>query len=376
MEWKDDEEWAHNKVTVSFHNLAMIMTTSPVSEIRVDKEKKATVVAVESYEGKRAAVIVDGEFDENKSGTGTVSVISKVADKKTAAYWAHAVNSYLIRTEGPGLYSADVSGGETVMFFPEEWPKNNNRPHPSHVEIAIGKEVSNAFEAGLRRGIILTGPIGTGKTSSIMNALSKIEGIRVIRVKNLRDMDAIYSSFEGIGNGPVIVLIDDVDRMITNEAAASLMRSLDGSNTTAPVITIMTANDPAGKLPPAIYNRRRRVDSIISTHNPNDLEELKDIVFNACEVCKCELFEIDEEFVKGVTELGANHADIASAIETAKYIDKIPTIDADIIMQYLAEQKDGVENAKRVSVNYGLDEAAISRAINRHSDDEDDENEE
>ena len=362
----DNEEFCSSRIIVSISNLEAIINDCESHPVVSDRDRKQIAIVISSYEGKKASILIENSEDsDNKSvppGVRDVVVVARKSDNKTPAYWTHAINSYIIRTQGPGLYCAE-SNGDAPAFIPDEWPSNITRPHPAPVEIEIEKQVRNACNNKLRRGIIVTGPIGTSKTSSIMSALSKITGVHVIRVRDINQLDSVYNCFSGLGQQSIIVLIDDVDRMTDKFDVSALMRALDGSCTSAPVVTVMTANDPAGKLPQAIYNRRRRVDAIISTRNPNTVEEIRDIVFNACTVCKCPIFEVDEKFAAGIAELNVNHADIAAAIETAKFIENLhdDEITADCIMQFIREQQYGVDNALKVSKEYEYAENEVAR---------------
>jgi hypothetical protein len=346
----DDGEINVFKTYVSTRNLIAIASSCNVYDVKSSRDKKHKVALIDSFEGVVAAVLYEDESTKSSSDACHVNVIAYPDKDRGSAYWNNAINSFILRNEGAGMYGVEMING-TVYFTPEEWAKNQQRPHPLLIETQIKSEVSNAHESGIRRGIIVTGPQGTGKTSSVLNALAGIPGIYVIRVRDMNYLDLIFMSFSGLGGKPAVVLIDDVDRLTGSKDAAALMRALDGSSSSSPVITIMTANDPAGKLPAVIYNRRRRVDKILISTNPVK-DELPNIVDNACRACDCPTFEIGDVFKQYVIENEMNHADIASAIETAKYIDRIQVINETIIIEYLKEQKEAVAKARSVSSNY------------------------
>jgi hypothetical protein len=317
--------------------------------IELEGSRMASIFS--GYDGTKAAAIYD---DEREGATGVVVVCPSDASKGLV-YWNNAILSIPLRACGPGLYNVAREDGD-VCFIPEEW-RVEKRAHRSKIEEDIEKQVANAHSSGIRRGIIVTGPQGTGKTSSIMNALCRIENTYVIKVGDLSVIDDIFLIFAGVSDKPVIIVIDDVDRLVDSHNYGLLMRALDGSTSPAPVITIMTANDPTGSLPNAIWNRRRRIDSIIVSQNPSTVGEISDILDNACKTYGYALVKADDDFAKYVVEKGFNHSDIASAIETAKHIDKLETIDLPRIKEYMDEQMQAAESAKEVSRGFRKSES-------------------
>jgi len=129
-----------------------------------------------------------------------------------------------------------------------------------------------------RRGYLLHGPPGNGKTSAIRAMMTS----RSLNAYTLRffnpdvddsDLDRLFDRAHQ--DRPAIILLEDIDRAFpkTGEPAnrislQHLLNSLDGVATGEGVVVVATANEPAA-LDPAILRRPGRFDRVIHFRNPD-----------------------------------------------------------------------------------------------------------
>jgi hypothetical protein len=134
----------------------------------------------------------------------------------------------------------------------------------------------------LRRGYLLHGPPGNGKSSVVRAMLSS----RALTAYTMRlfdarqddsDLDHLFET--AIQNRPSMVLLEDIDRAFptTGETKSQislqqLLNCLDGVGSGEGIVVVATANEPA-ILDPAILRRPGRFDRVV--HFPNPSAELR-----------------------------------------------------------------------------------------------------
>ena len=128
-----------------------------------------------------------------------------------------------------------------------------------------------------RRGYLLHGPPGNGKSTAIRAMLSS-QGLTAYTIRLFRDKtddDDLERLFgRAAGNAPAVVLLEDIDRGFprtgqskTKVSLQALLNCLDGVASGEGIITIATANEPTA-LDPAILRRPGRFDRVICFANP------------------------------------------------------------------------------------------------------------
>jgi chaperone BCS1 len=130
-----------------------------------------------------------------------------------------------------------------------------------------------------RRGYLLYGPPGNGKTSAVRAMLSGqgITGYTINLFKQGLNDDDLTSLFQTAAlSAPAIIVLEDIDRYFDQkqedgpEAKVSLqhlLNCLDGATTQDGVIVVATANNPQ-TLDPAILRRPGRFDRVVGFANP------------------------------------------------------------------------------------------------------------
>ncbi|KAI9844154.1 MAG: hypothetical protein M1837_005754 [Sclerophora amabilis] len=119
-----------------------------------------------------------------------------------------------------------------------------------------------------KRGIILTGPPGNGKTISIaalVNSLSKrIDPIPALYVKTFTSTNGQEKSIRAIftlarTTAPCVLIFEDVDSLVEERARSYFLNEIDGLENNDGIMMIGTANH-LEKLDPAIAKRPSRFD--------------------------------------------------------------------------------------------------------------------
>ena len=130
-----------------------------------------------------------------------------------------------------------------------------------------------------RRGYLLHGPPGNGKTSVIRAMLSRpgMRGLTLNFFSPRTDDDALETMFERAAErAPSMVVLEDIDRAFPRDQASGaksqvslqqLLNCLDGIGTQDGVVVVATANEPTA-LDPAILRRPGRFDRVVLFPNP------------------------------------------------------------------------------------------------------------
>lgn len=124
-----------------------------------------------------------------------------------------------------------------------------------------------------RRGVLLHGPPGNGKTSTIRHVGASLPQIpaMILRPAANFDSDDLQQALDRWRRqAPAILVIEDLNWLLNEVNVSTFLNLLDGveSNVTGGLLLIATTNHP-DKLDPAVNNRPGRFDVVIEVPCPD-----------------------------------------------------------------------------------------------------------
>ena len=186
-----------------------------------------------------------------------------------------------IKALPPGYYNvgSDMSG---VYFCKRSTKTEELLRFPDSACDAILEEVDKFWKLEdkfkqsripYKRGIVMFGPPGSGKTSAIRMAIENLvnqhKGI-VMDFPNPGVFDESYNALRQIQPTiPLIVLMEDLDAILNRSSESMVLNILDGVTDIDKTIFLATTNYPE-KLGSRILNRPSRFDKKIQIGMPNE----------------------------------------------------------------------------------------------------------
>lgn len=186
------------------------------------------------------------------------------ADKLApGVYEAHMTMSY-----GPILARQIVKSDELLVL-----PDDASEKVLKHIEeFWQMKSKFNEFGFLHKRGVMLYGPPGGGKTSTVVQTLKYIVdggGIGVL-VNNPFEAKACLSMLRQLEpDRPAVVIIEDIDDLVRYYGDRTLTELLDGEANIDNVLYLATTNYPE-RLPTRLINRPSRFDVIMKIGLPGE----------------------------------------------------------------------------------------------------------
>lgn len=141
------------------------------------------------------------------------------------------------------------------------------------------RELYESHGAAWKRGVLLFGPPGNGKTHAIKAMINRT-GKPCLYVRSFRpSKGTVHASMEKVfhkarGVAPCFLVLEDLDSLVDDANRSFFLNEMDGFATNAGILTIATTNHPE-KLDPAILERPSRFDRKIRFDPPGREDRLR-----------------------------------------------------------------------------------------------------
>lgn len=262
----------------------------------------------------------------------------------------------------------DFTGRKMGKFRPMEW---DDIILAGTIRDEIKQDVESFFNnekiykennIDWRRGLLLAGPPGCGKTAICRAVATSSPNVPVVYClmedgNEYRFLEHAFSTIQK--NSPCVAIFEDADSLSSTEGTRTrLLNMLDGLFSIKGMFTIATTNSPK-KLDPAISERPSRFDSLYSIENPKECE--RKILFlkrlgKYAEKIPTELIDEAVEKMDGFSCAFVQEIAIAllrRSFNVGKAIDKESILAAiEKSKKHITIAKEGVERSQRKEIGY------------------------
>lgn len=186
-----------------------------------------------------------------------------------------------VATLPPGIYTLLVTNAGTIFNPHKVFTDDLLRLPDSRSDEVIAeiekfwtlKEKFKSFGFSHKRGLLLWGPPGSGKTSTvafIMKQMVGAGGIVLLANTNPLVTSGALSNLRQIEpERPLVVIMEDLDTIISNYGESEVLSLLDGESSVDNVVFLATTNYPEN-FDGRVTNRPSRFDRIVKIDVPND----------------------------------------------------------------------------------------------------------
>jgi AAA+ superfamily predicted ATPase len=186
-----------------------------------------------------------------------------------------------------GVYNIFATQQHGIVFEKKNICVDDLLRFPESVSDRILQEITTFWNKGdkfklhgflHRRGYLLHGPAGSGKTCLVQQIISDIvksDGLVFQCTNHPNVFNEGLSNYRKVEpNRPVVCLFEDIDAIIDEYGEDEILTLLDGENQIDRVLNIATTNYPE-KLDPRLVARPRRFDRVIKIDMPpNSVREM------------------------------------------------------------------------------------------------------
>ncbi len=139
-----------------------------------------------------------------------------------------------------------------------------NDIHADLVQFFASRDLYQRFRVPWKRGVLFLGPPGNGKTHTVKALINALDQpclyVKSFKVDFGTDEENIHRVFERARkSAPCILVMEDLDALITPQNRAFFLNELDGFVANAGVVVLATSNHPE-RLDPSILERPSRFD--------------------------------------------------------------------------------------------------------------------
>ncbi len=258
------------------------MSKSDVKELN-EILKKAESSESSSHQSKKVRAISSMNSDlpdVYEEGEMTLPSLSGYCQWSTSDNRVFLPSSKTVPVLTPGVYDIQ-SVPNTGIYFEQipvltvgllRFPETNSDKVVEEIQNFWKKEdVFHSYKLTYKRGIILWGPPGSGKTSAIQLIMRDVidRGGVVLRFSHpLIFIEGIRRFRQIQPTTPIVVLMEDIDSILEMFSESEVLNILDGVNQIEKVVFLATTNHPE-KLGARIINRPSRFDKRFKIGHPN-----------------------------------------------------------------------------------------------------------
>jgi SpoVK/Ycf46/Vps4 family AAA+-type ATPase len=217
----------------------------------------------------------DYDVEENEEDRNT-----KCVQWSTSDHICFLPTSTTVSLLTPGTYDIHINQTNGIYFekIPVvtsgllKFPETNSERIVGEIQKFWEREsLFRDYRLNYKRGIMLYGPPGSGKSSTIQLVMQDVidRGGVVINFKEPGTFVAGVRKFREIQpNTPMVVLMEDIDSTLDMYSESEVLNVLDGVNQIDKVVFLATTNYPE-KLGERILNRPSRFDKRFKIGHPN-----------------------------------------------------------------------------------------------------------
>ncbi|KDN40527.1 P-loop containing nucleoside triphosphate hydrolase protein, partial [Tilletiaria anomala UBC 951] len=157
------------------------------------------------------------------------------------------------------LYASVQATNESDLILSPELLKRLHRDTNTFFE---SRDIYKSINAPWKRGLLLIGPPGNGKTGALQVLLKSMSHIPVLYVKSCGHAPPSISAIFGKARqtSPCILVFEDLDALINDMTRAYFLNEVDGLENNDGILMIATTNHPE-RIDDAIMKRPSRFDS-------------------------------------------------------------------------------------------------------------------
>jgi len=243
---------------------------------------------LEAFNEKVSETVDRSDEDYDDWGKEEVAVASSESNKEhaNAKMWAVAGNAFApcektVDVLPAGQYTIDESPTSGIYFSKKEINLDDLIDLPDSASETVIESIEDFWtkekkfrEFGFlwKRGVLLWGPPGSGKTSTLQVLSKRITDIGGISIY----INNPYLGATGLellrrieSTRPIIVMLEDIDALTQTYGEAAILALLDGELQIDNVVFIATTNYPE-KLDKRLINRPSRFDIVKLIGMPSD----------------------------------------------------------------------------------------------------------